>query len=229
MKLYEVGGCVRDKLLGVKSNDIDIAVEASSWEEMREFVIANTKKVFLEKPEFLTIRAQDLDGKTKDFVLCRKDGIYSDARHPDSVQPGTIYDDSLRRDFSLNAMYIDVQTGKLIDFHGGQEDLMNGMLRCVGNAEDRFNEDSLRIIRGIRFSITKNLRPDSRISDVFLDRSWAPKLENISRERIREELGKCFKHDTIKTMYTLTRIVHGDLVKVMFADDIWLKPTNEKR
>jgi len=112
IKLFEVGGHVRDGLLGIKSKDIDMAVEAPSWEAMREFVKHNTKKIFLEKEEFLTIRAMGHDGLPKDFVLCRKDGAYSDGRRPDTVEAGTIFDDLARRDFTVNAIAKEVTTVK---------------------------------------------------------------------------------------------------------------------
>lgn len=232
VKLYEVGGHVRDSLRGVRSNDIDLAVEAGSYEEMRAFVVANTKKIFLEKPEFLTIRAQDNDGKSKDFVLCRKDGVYSDGRRPDSVEPGTIFDDLARRDFTINAMARDVITGEIIDPFNGQEHLKNEMIVCVGRVEDRFNEDALRIIRAIRFSVVLDFQVNSDIRKILFNPGsgyWPRQIENVSRDRVREELHKMFKANPGRSMEILVKDCSAHLRDVIFGKDIWLKPTTESR
>lgn len=228
IKMFEVGGHVRDSLLGIKSKDIDIAVEASGWEEMREFVSANSNKVFLEKPEFFTIRAIWSDGEAKDFVLCRKDGPSSDSRHPDFVLPGTIFDDLARRDFTVNAIAREVDTGNIIDPFNGRVDLNDKILRCVGNAKERLEEDSLRLIRAIRFSITKGFFPDKVLLGELGNSFWAEKLSSVSTERIREELHKCFVFNTQNTMTFLNEHVSNDIISVMFKD-IWLKPTSERR
>lgn len=228
IKLFEVGGHVRDSLLGIKSKDIDMAVEAPSWEAMREFVIANTQKVFLEKPEFLTIRALGHDGLPKDFVLCRKDGAYSDGRRPDAVEPGTILDDLSRRDFTVNAIARDTETGELFDPFNGAVDLKARRLRCVGTAVDRFGEDSLRIIRAFRFWVTKDLIPDSDIIAIFQDPHWAESLQAVSTERIMEEMKKCFSHSTPKTLHLLGQL-DSHLIHEIFAHELWLKPTMESR
>src|SRR4051812_36297006 len=116
--LYEVGGHVRDSLLGIKSKDIDFAVEAESFMELFNWLNAQKFDIFLITEEYGTIRARFPKGHvnaglTADFVLCRKDGNYSDGRRPDSVSPGTIFDDLARRDFTVNAMARDLETGEL--------------------------------------------------------------------------------------------------------------------
>src|SRR5688572_2507881 len=116
VKVFEVGGAVRDKLLGLRPKDIDFAVEAPSFKAMHEFVSSTCSTIFLIKPEFLTIRAHHATMGAVDFVLCRKDGAYSDGRRPDTVEPGTIFDDLARRDFTINAMAFD-EEGNLIDPH----------------------------------------------------------------------------------------------------------------
>lgn len=230
VKIWEVGGHVRDSLLGIQSKDIDMAVEASGWKEMREFVIANTQKIFLEKPEFLTIRAMGNDGLPKDFVLCRKDGAYSDGRRPDSVEPGNILDDLSRRDFTINAIARDPETGKLFDPFDGASDLSAGIIRCVGKTEERFEEDALRILRAIRFAVTKGFILDHEIADGILQNpEWAAKLAAVSPERIREEMLKCFRHSTTRTLWMLMT-VHSSFHKAIFdATGIWLKPTLEDK
>jgi tRNA nucleotidyltransferase (CCA-adding enzyme) len=225
VKVFQVGGAVRDKLLGLKSKDIDFAVEASSFEAMHKHVQSTCKQIFLIKPEFLTIRALHPKLGAVDFVMCRKDGAYSDGRRPNTVEPGTIFDDLARRDFTVNAMAID-EAGNLIDPHNGQQDLEDRLLRCVGLASDRFNEDALRILRAMRFSITKDLKLSAGIQAVLREPEiWVPKLESVSTERKREELHKCFAHSTPETLLFF-KIIDRAWADCLFKD-LWLKPTSE--
>jgi tRNA nucleotidyltransferase/poly(A) polymerase len=230
IKIYEVGGSVRDFYLGVNSKDKDFCVEASSWEEMREYIYSISSKVFLEKPEYFTIRAH-VDGEAKDFVLARKDGAYSDGRRPDYVEAGTIFDDLARRDFTVNAIAIDAQTKEIIDPHGGFDDLNKRILRCVGNTRERFEEDTLRIIRAIRFKITKGFQFDEHIAcnltDPVLSQHWADKIALLSEDRIREELFKCFKHSTADSLDILS-YVNPSIRTAIFKRDLWLMPTTSK-
>lgn len=197
VKIFKVGGAVRDSLLGVQSKDIDFAVEAPSFEAMRDHILANGT-IYLEKPEYFTIRGK-LNGVDADFVLCRKEHGYTDGRRPDLVTVGDIYDDLSRRDFTMNAIAIDVETGERIDPHGGQNDILHSVIRCVGSADQRFNEDSLRLLRAIRFAITKGFTLDNAIESCLNDWAVVSKLKNVSPERIREELNRCFKHNTFAT------------------------------
>lgn len=202
IRLFEVGGCVRDDLLGISSKDVDFAVEAHSFEHMRRHIEDRMGlKVFLVKEEFLTIRAGVPKGhklrercKDADFVLCRKDGPTFDGRRPEFVEPGTIFDDLSRRDFTINAIARCAETGELIDPHGGQDDLRLRRLDFVGDGEERIKEDALRILRGVRFSITKGLT----IDEPCLFNDHIP--ESVSVERIRDELNKMLAHDTLATL-----------------------------
>jgi tRNA nucleotidyltransferase/poly(A) polymerase len=230
IKIYEVGGSIRDSFLGKENKDLDYSVEAPSFEDMLKHIKDTHKKVFLVKPEYLTVRAQGMDGLARDYVMCRKDGSYSDQRRPDSVEIGTIYDDLARRDFTVNAIARDVQTGVLIDPHGGVADLKKGLLRAVGSARERFNEDPLRLIRAVRFSITKGLELDAEIAIFLMSASSADKLKTISEERIREELYKCFNFSTSKTIRFLNECCSQRMIDVLFDDTgIWLKPTTERK
>lgn len=226
VKLYRVGGAVRDMLLGVESKDIDYAVEASSFEEMLDW-IRWRGEVFLVKPEFCTVRAKMTGGVAADFVLCRKDGHYSDGRHPDFVVPGTILDDLARRDFTINAMAIDDDTGEIIDPYEGRVDIKDRWLGCVGSPKERFSEDALRMLRALRFTVTRDLRLCPDIVESFGDPELLQKLiDNISAERKREELEKCFRHDTLKTLDLLGRFdrqCYHRLTKHLFGL-FWLRP-----
>lgn len=236
--LYEVGGCVRDELLGLNSKDIDFTVEASSYEEMREFLISEGFDIFLETPEYLTIRARfpkhhwqfgerEMARTACDFVLARKDGAYSDGRRPDDVVPGTIFDDLKRRDFTVNAI-ARASDGRLIDPHNGRFDLNRGVLSCVGSAADRISEDALRGLRAIRFRITKSLNWDMELAQVMNDPAFAKLLSTISQERIREELFKAFKASTQQALWILTHDVSPAVIPAIFQDGLWLRPTMEE-
>lgn len=230
--IYRVGGSVRDELLGIKNKDLDYAVEASSYEEMIQW-IKERGKIFLEKPEFLTVRAHLHNGEPADYVLCRKDGQYSDGRRPDAVEPGTLFDDLKRRDFTVNAIAYDEETGQYIDPHGGQEDLKLKDLRCVGRTKDRFTEDALRMLRAIRFSITKGLTMSGSILDSFYDKDLLALLrDKISSDRKRDELEKCFRFSTKKTIETLMYLgMETSLLSDIFevpTGKIWLLPTSKE-
>ena len=140
-----------------------------------------------------------------DFVLARKDGAYTDGRRPDEVMAGTIYDDLARRDFTMNAIAENVETGEIVDPYLGRVDIDFKFITCVDNPIDRFTEDSLRMLRAIRFSITKGFYIQSNIEDCLDDYKFVDLLKNVSVERIREELVKCFAHSTPDTIAALNR------------------------
>lgn len=235
VEIWEVGGSIRDKFLGIANKDKDFAVECGSFEEMRDHLLSAGFDIFLEKPEFLTIRGRfpnekDPDGKlwVGDFVMCRKEGAYSDGRRPDEVEPGTILDDLKRRDFTVNAMARNVLTGEILDPHWGRQHLERRILTCVGDAEDRLSEDALRAVRAIRFRITKGLRWSPDLS-AALSATWLPDaMKSVSPERISDELRRCFAHDTPGTLEVLTNGINRPLRDALFANGLWLKPTLEK-
>lgn len=226
-QFYQVGGSVRDHLLGIGSKDIDYAVEADSFDAMRDAVLSRGGKIFLETPQFFTIRANVPGLGSCDYVLCRKEGQYKDGRHPTEVSVGTIYDDLARRDFTVNAMAL-TETGELLDPHGGQQHLRERTLSCVGVASERFTEDGLRMLRAIRFAITKDFLIDDDIVDCLRSPLFfVPRLMGVSQERIREELVKCFAHNTNATLNMLG--LFPGLRHHLFRDTgLWLKPTMEK-
>lgn len=228
-KFYEVGGCVRDELLGLKPKDIDFSVEADSYEAMRAAVLekCGADSIKVDKPEFVTIRAIHPELGGVDFVLCRKDGTYAiDGRRPDFVEIGTLADDLNRRDFTVNALAKD-EAGNIIDLHNGQEDLKLRVLRCVGNTEKRMSEDSLRILRALRFSLTKGFSLSGELEEFISTRSAAASLARISIERIREELLKCFEFDTLATLGMLDNF--PEIRRHIFSRNLKLVPTIVKR
>lgn len=227
VKFYKVGGCVRDIFFGRRSKDIDFAVEAPSFEAMENALKERGVEIFLSKPEFLTVRGKCPKNGAVDFVLCRKDGVYSDGRRPDSVEAGTLLDDLSRRDFTMNAMAED-EEGRLIDPLGGAQDIGNCVLRCVGKTEDRLGEDPLRMLRAIRFAIVYDLRMDLRLDRYLRSKNSGDLLRGVSVERQREELGKALEYDTLKTLDALQRF--KKIRSALFESEVlWLKPTLEKK
>lgn len=212
--------------------DWDFAVAADSYDAMREWMVENGFEIFLETPKYFTIRARtpkdkfsfadmDMTGKTFDFTLCRTESDYADGRHPDLVKVGTIKQDLSRRDFTMNAIALDA-AGGLIDPFGGAEDIKSGLIRCVGSTE-RLREDSLRMLRAIRFAIQLDFTLSNEIVGFLYDPNNVPLLDNISQERIREELTKCFKADTLETLYYLQS--YHTMAASIFDGDMWLLPT----
>lgn len=226
ISLYRVGGCVRDAILGRRSKDIDYSVEAPSFAAMENYIMEHGR-VYLSRPEFLTVRAR-MGGEDRDFVLCRKDGAYSDARHPDSVEVGDIYDDLMRRDFTMNAIAVRDADGEIIDPHDGRKDIASALIRTVGKAQDRFNEDALRLLRAVRFHFTLgfSLHPD--IVCCFEDSELLSKLASVSIERVQIELSKCLSSDTPGVLRFFADFPR--LRDRLFVDRrLWLEPTLKGR
>ena len=224
-KFYKVGGCIRDKLLGRPCRDIDYSVEAKAYNEMVSEISARGMKIVYEMEPYLTVKAS-CKGIVSDYVMCRKDGPYRDNRRPSEVQCGTLFDDLSRRDFTMNAIAED-ENGHLIDPFGGVNDIRNKIIRCVGSV-DRLKEDALRLLRAIRFLITlSDFSLNKEIEDALHDPTFIDLLKNISEDRQRDELEKCFKHDTLKTLYILYK--YPLIIQHIFNNtNLWLKPTSEK-
>lgn len=227
MNVYQVGGSVRDRFLGRKSNDIDFAVEAPSFKAMREWVVGQGGRIFLETPEYVTIRALVPKLGAADYVLCRKDGAYRDGRHPESIEVGTIQDDLARRDFTINAMAINAKTGELLDPLNGWGDCSRRLIRCVGGVERSFGDDALRILRALRFSVVLNFTLTDEIEEALQSRGIVERLYGISPDRVRQEIGKMF---AFNTYVSVTRLARFPLVLGVVSDSgVWLKATQEAR
>lgn len=261
--LYEVGGCVRDDLLGIKSKDIDYVLvpvhpyvdthrsdcltgqgnnatedmEACGdcaachfYADMRAFMNGQGYTIWQERPQFLTIRGKFPKGHVHagtdaDFVGARKEGPYTDGRRPDWVAPGSLHDDLSRRDFTVNALARSID-GALIDLFDGNEDIRAMRLRCVGSAEERIREDPLRAIRALRFMVTKGFEADKELIYTLKAEWLPPLLATVAANRKREELEKCFKADTLRTLELLWSF-DPEWMEAVFSDGLRLKPTME--
>jgi len=241
-RFYEVGGCVRDEILGLESKDIDyVAVpsedllkDVSSAHTMfgilEEYLKVEGFELFLVTQDCFTIRARfPKDHKYEgvaDFVMARKEvGYIPNTRQP-MVVPGTLRDELIRRDFTLNALAKDGD-GNIIDLFDGIKALKAGQLITPMDCQETFDDDPLRILRAIRFCITKGFFIGSYMDEVIQNYDYQNKMGVVSIERIREELFKCFKHDTLKTLRTLHDF--PKLRNYVFENNVlWLKPTLEK-
>jgi tRNA nucleotidyltransferase (CCA-adding enzyme) len=226
INIWTVGGCVRDEIMGVKPNDIDFSVEADSFEEMVAY-IESIGKIFLSTPDYGTVRAR-VGKETNDYVFCRKEGPYSDGRHPDWTVAGTIWDDLYRRDFTMNAIAKSVN-GDIYDPFYGIQDIQNRIIRSVGDAHDKIWMDAIRLMRAARFSITKGFSIQSEIRDMFYDTSIINRMvETVSADRIRGEAGKMFAYDTIASIQFFAE--YPKMSQAVFGSgERWLKVTNEQR
>ena len=182
-----VGGCVRDTLLGRPIRDWDIASQA-----LPEQVLALFEHCVPTGLQHGTVTVF-LDGTSAEVTTYRLDGAYQDGRHPDRVRfVRTLTDDLARRDFTINAMAMDLR-GAITDLYGGQEDLARGILRCVGDPETRFREDALRMLRAYRFSAQLGFALDPETEAAIV--RCAPFCAALSRERVREEAEKTLLSD----------------------------------
>ena len=187
---YLVGGCVRDMIIDREPNDWDIATNAIPEEIIKIFGEDDT--VYENKFGTVGIKIRnDVDETEKiiEVTTYRTEGEYEDFRHPTKVAWGkTIEEDLRRRDFTINAIAYDPIKDILVDPYNGQEDIKNKNIMCVGNAEERFNEDALRMLRAIRFSAQlRYIISSETFSAIF---KLSNNLEKISKERIRDEFIK---------------------------------------
>ncbi len=179
---YLAGGAVRDAFLGVIPHDFDLVTDASVQDLQKIF-----KKVVLVGESFGVIRVIE-SGHTIEVAQFRKESDYKDGRHPSLVSAATPEEDALRRDFTVNALFYDFSTQKVLDFAGGLTDLENKKLRCVGNPEVRFQEDHLRILRAIRLEAQLGFELSSETK--IACESLALLTLKVSKERIQDELIK---------------------------------------
>ena len=176
-----VGGCVRDLLLGVEPKDYDVATDAEPGRIVELFPRSGRVGAHFG---VVLVRG---DGCEVEVATFRSDRSYSDGRRPDSVRFETDpRQDAMRRDFTVNALFLDPESGQVLDYTGGREDLRGRIIRAIGNPEARFGEDHLRLLRAVRFAARLGFAIDTATMDAIgrLHRS----ILTVSAERVRDEL-----------------------------------------
>ena len=208
---FAVGGCVRDSLLKKTPTDWDITTDALP-EDMKKIF----KKTFDTGIAHGTVTVL-MDGVGYELTTYRIDGNYSDGRHPDSVSfSKNLSEDLCRRDFTVNAMAYSHNKG-IVDLFGGRKDLQNGIIRAVGDAKKRFDEDALRMLRAVRFAAQLGFKIDDDTFEAIKEK--AKLLSKVSKERIFVELNKSLNGDfaqNIKMVYTsgLYRYIGKEFAKL---------------
>ncbi len=198
---YAVGGCVRDSLLGKRPHDYDLCTNALPEETARLFA------------GYTLVRSGEKHGtigvavgkEVIEITTFRTEGGYQDGRHPDWVRfVPCLREDLARRDFTVNAMAYSPRQG-YIDPFGGQKDLQDKVLRTVGNARERFTEDALRILRGVRFAVRFGLTPEEHTLQAMQD--LAPLMDKLARERVFDELCKLLPLVTARDLVTYAPVL----------------------
>jgi tRNA nucleotidyltransferase (CCA-adding enzyme) len=209
---YLVGGCVRDVLLGREPKDWDVTTDATPVEVQELF----PESVYENDFGTVGIKTESEDPRLKiiEVTTYRIEGKYTDKRHPDEVKfASNIEDDLSRRDFTVNAMAMDMK-GDVIDPYGGGKDIKERMIRTVGVPEERFSEDALRLMRAVRFSVELDFEIEMNTRRAIV--KLAGGLEAIAKERVRDELVKILMTlDAAKGIILLEEL---DLLRYVLPD-----------
>jgi len=210
------GGCVRDALLGRPSSDYDVATDATPRQVRRLF-----PRVLLVGARFGV--AVVLRGRERvEVATFRSDASYSDGRRPDAVRFSSPREDALRRDFTINGMFYDPVADEVIDYVGGREDLARRVVRTIGEPDQRFAEDYLRMVRAVRFAVALDFRIDPGTAEAI--RRHAPKIARISGERIFDELRKMLSKASAPAALERLgelRLAAGILPELLAAEGAW--------
>lgn len=201
------GGCVRDRLLGRRAKDYDVATDAKPAEIMKIF--ERTLKVGAKFGVVVVL----LGDQQVEVATFRTESGYADGRHPENVVFSTAQADASRRDFTINGMFYDPIKEEVIDYVGGEADLLKKIIRTIGDAPERFGEDYLRMLRAVRFSAQLDFEIES---ETFLAiKRNASKITNISGERIAMELEAVLTHPNRSC--GAERFIDSGLAQVVFA------------
>src|SRR6266478_1149333 len=205
---YLAGGCVRDLLLSREPADYDVATDATPRQVMEIF-----PQTYAVGEQFGVVLVPQSDangatgvlarqGTTVEVATFRSDVGYSDGRHPDEVRfTKDPREDVQRRDFTINGMMLDPATNEVLDFVAGQDDLKAGIVRAIGDPERRFTEDKLRMLRAVRFAARFDYKIDPATMSAI--QKLAPKIHQVSCERVREELTKMLTEGRARRAFEL--------------------------
>ena len=181
---YFAGGCVRDMVRGLAAKDFDVATDATP--DMVQKIFSHTYAVGAHFGVVVVVE----NGLNFEVATFRSDGAYLDHRHPVDVRFSSPEEDAKRRDFTINGMFFDPEKNEVIDFVGGRTDLDAKLVRAIGDPAARFAEDRLRMLRAVRFATVLDYKIDNPTWDALV--ASAASINEISAERIREELLKIF-------------------------------------
>ncbi len=189
-KAYIVGGFVRDHLLGIESNDIDITTNATPKELQEIF-----ENACMPSNDYGAVTIMN-HGVRFEITTFRKELVYINNRKPEKIEYiDDLFKDLTRRDFTVNTICMD-KDGEIIDFLKGKDDLDNKIIKTVGNAKDKFEQDSLRILRAIRFATNLNFSLDKEVEEAIIEKKHL--LKTLSYYRKKEELDKIFASINVK-------------------------------
>jgi len=211
-ELFVVGGAVRDMILGKNPKDIDLVSDATPDDVKR--ILPKEYKIIPKGEAFGIVQIITPEGGDYEIARYREDIGKGDGRRPDSVKFSTIDSDALRRDLTINALYYDVNKNQIIDFVNGYEDILKRNIKTVGKAEERFDEDRLRILRAFRFAARFNSNLDQDIVDALRNNN---SLVGISEERIRDEFLKGIQSSQSVVKF-LTDLDNYGLLKQILGD-----------
>lgn len=206
---YIVGGFVRDKILNKSSFDIDICTSAKREDIKKIFPFAKEKGLFC----FSFI----LDNYNIEITSFRKEANYN-GRRPLKVNYGNLYEDLQRRDFTINTLLLD-ENGHIIDYLNGKQDLEKKVIKVVGNSDKKIKDDTLRILRAIRFATILNFTLDEELEKAIL--KYSSNIQNLSIYRIRSELDKIIKNYNFKYGISLLKKFNLDkILNIKFSNNI---------
>ncbi|MGZ3772196.1 MAG: CCA tRNA nucleotidyltransferase [Pseudobdellovibrionaceae bacterium] len=210
-KAFLAGGCVRDALLGLCANDLDFVTDASPDE-----IEALFEKTVSVGKAFGVIRVL-IENTDIEVATFRTDGPYKDGRHPEGIRFSSPEEDAQRRDFTVNALFYDLDSKKILDFVHGKEDLDRKIIRTVGDPKKRFEEDHLRLLRAARFVAQLNFTLEEA---TFLAlKEMSSQVTSVSGERLRDEMYKLLKSKAVNL--GLQVMVNSGLMYSLFP--FWLK------
>jgi poly(A) polymerase len=207
-KAFFVGGCVRDILLGREPADYDVCTDATPDQVLRIF--PRSLSVGAKFGVVIVVEESPVDESAGDaappirveVATFRSDIGYSDGRHPDSVVLAkSPQEDVKRRDFTINALLMNPETNEILDLVGGREDLRAGIIRAIGDPEERFREDKLRMVRAVRFAARLNYEIEPETFRAI--RKLAPGIAKVSPERLRDELTKLLTEGAARRAFEL--------------------------
>ena len=211
---FLVGGCVRDILLGRDPADYDVCTDATPEQVLRIFPHSLT--VGAKFGVVIVLEDSQMDGLSTggpgasdtaapvhvEVATFRSDVGFSDGRHPDSVVLAkSPQEDVKRRDFTINALLMNPETNEILDFVGGREDLRAGIIRAIGNPEERFREDKLRMVRAVRFAARLHCEIEPKTFHAI--QQLASEINQVSPERLRDELTKLLTEGSARRAFEL--------------------------